>query len=645
MRSNASTPDLWEAMSSLRDLPWLVSTPEDFRQRCKRLADLPAEIFGPEVRLLGSYALQLNQLHQLAKVIECRRAGGDLAPLQPLKLALVSNGTTDLMAKALIATGVRYGFDVEVIEGLFGQVVQESVDPKSLVNKARADFVLLAINHRVLMLNARPGDEVSESAQVNTAAEWLLQMADGFRRHGGATTLVPTFAPPVEPLFGSLDAVVPGSLPRILQRLNQCLAAEVRKAGNLLLDTAALAAAVGLDEWDDDAYWVMGKLLFGQAFLPLYADHVLRLIAAARGKARKCLVLDLDNTVWGGVIGDDGLNGIVIGNGSPRGEAHLAVQRLALALRERGVMLAVSSKNEDCVARSPFQVHPEMLLKESHLAVFQANWMDKATNLRAIANELNIGLDAMVLLDDNPAERALIRRELPEVAVPELSADPAAYARTLAWAGYFEAANYSVEDAERATYYEANAKRAKLAAQITDMDGYLASLDMVMTVSPFGPIGRGRITQLINKTNQFNLTTRRYTEQQVEAFEAQERAVTIQWRLTDKFGDNGIIGVIIGLADGDVLDIDSFLMSCRVLNRGIERAALNVLVAAARAKGYRYLRGRYLPTAKNELVRDLYACLGFVAHSEDEIGSVFVLPIEGFTNYDCRITVVVRDEE
>lgn len=633
-------------MSPLCDLPWLVSAPQDFRQRCNRLAELSVEAFGSEIRLLAGHSLQINQLHQLAKGLESRRAtGNDLIPLQPLKLAIVSNGTTDLMVNALIATGARYGFAIEVVEGLFGQVVQESVDANSVVNASHVDFVLLAINHLALPIKAMPGDESSELAMVNAAAEWLSQVADGFRRHGGATTLVPTIAPPVEPIFGSHDAVVPGSLQRILQGLNQRLAAEVPEKGNLLLDTATLAAMVGLDQWNDDSYWASSKLLFGQSFLPLYADHVLRLIAAARGKSRKCLVLDLDNTVWGGVIGDDGLSGIVVGNGSARGEAHLAIQRFAIALRERGVLLAVSSKNEDSIARSPFKEHPEMLLQESHIAVFQANWMDKATNLRAIASELNIGLDAIVLLDDNPAERALIRRELPEVAVPELSSDPVDYARTLSWAGYFEAANYSREDAERASYYEANAKRAKLASQITDMDGYLASLGMVMSVSPFGPISRGRITQLINKTNQFNLTTRRYTEQQVAAFEDDERVVTLQWRVTDKFGDNGIVGVIIGLPDGEVLNIDSWLMSCRVLNRGIEQAAVNTLVAVGRAKGYRYLRGYYLPTAKNELVHDLYERLGFVKQSEDAGGSVWLLSLDGFKDYGCFINVIVRNEE
>jgi FkbH-like protein len=356
-------------------------------------------------------------------------------------------------------------------------------------------------------------------------------------------------------------------------------------------------------------------------------------------------VLDLDNTLWGGVIGDDGLDGIVLGNGSAKGEAFLAVQRFALALHGRGVVLAVSSKNQDEIARLPFRSHAEMLLKESDISVFQANWQDKASNLRVIAEKLNIGTDALVLLDDNPAERALVRREMPEVAVPEVSADPTDYPRLLAWAGYFDAVSLSREDAERGRYYEQNARRAELASSATDMDGYLASLDMEMTVSPFGPQGRSRIHQLINKTNQFNLTTRRYSEHQVEAFEIDPQALTFQIRLRDSFGDNGMISVVIGVADGETLEIDTWLMSCRVLNRGVETAVLGVLAAAARARGFSALRGVYAATAKNGLVRAHYQRLGFTRSGGDEERSVWVLPLGGFADTSKHIRVFVKDTE
>lgn len=263
----------------------------------------------------------------------------------------------------------------------------------------------------------------------------------------------------------------------LIDMFNRGLTESLPGTQDMLLDAAHLADTVGLAEWHDPTLWNMAKLPFSSTFIPLYADHVCRLIAALRGKSRRCLILDLDNTLWSGVIGDDGVEGIIIGQGDATGEAHLDVQRAALALRGRGVVLAVSSKNTDETARTPFRRHPEMLLREEHIAVFQANWNDKATNIQAIAAELSLGLDAMVLLDDNPIERALVRRLLPQVAVPELPDDPALYARTLLAAGYFESLGISAEDMQRAAFYQDNARRVALRGQAGDVDAYLASLD------------------------------------------------------------------------------------------------------------------------------------------------------------------------
>ena len=249
--------------------------------------------------------------------------------------------------------------------------------------------------------------------------------------------------------------------------------------------------------------------------VPLYADHVARRVAAIRGKSRKVLVLDLDNTVWGGVIGDDGLEGIKIAQGDAHGEAHLAVQRLALDLRQRGIVLAVSSKNTDEVARAPFEKHPEMLLKLDHIAVFQANWNDKATNIQAIAEELSLGLDAMVFLDDNPVERGLVRKLLPQVAVPELPDEPSSTRERSRRPATLRPSPLPAEDLKRAGFYQDNARRANLQKQVGGVDAYLASLDMTITFQPFDATGRARIVQLINKSNQYNLTTRRYTDPEI----------------------------------------------------------------------------------------------------------------------------------
>jgi FkbH-like protein len=315
--------------------------------------------------------------------------------------------------------------------------------------------------------------------------------------------------------------------------------------------------------------------------------------------------------LWSGVIGDDGIDGIILGQGDPTGEAHLSVQQTALSLRDRGIVLAVSSKNDDTVARLPFQNHPEMLLREDHIAVFQANWQDKATNIKAIADELSLGLDAVVFLDDNPTERGLIRRVLPQVAVPELPDDPSLYARTLMASGYFEAVTFSAEDRSRAGFYHDNSRRIALLNQAEDVEGYLASLQMVINFRPFDDAGRVRITQLINKSNQFNLMTRRYTEAEVRKMARDPEFFTLQVGLSDIFGNNGMISVIICRRSRSDWHIDTWLMSCRVLARRVENAVLKELIDHARRRGIHRIIGAYRPTARNKIVEDHYAKLGF----------------------------------
>ncbi len=291
----------------------------------------------------------------------------------------------------------------------------------------------------VSRFSRRPAARQAAAETVDAAIGLVDTIRAAISRNSGAVCIVQTVAAPPEGLFGSFDRALAGTARNLVDRFNQRICQTVLQSTDLLLDVAGIAETIGLADWHSPAQWNLAKLPFSDAYVPLYADHVCRIIGAMRGKSRRCLVLDLDNTVWGGVIGDDGLEGIQIAQGDATGEAHLSVQQLAFALRARGIVLAVSSKNTDAVARRPFKEHPDMLLREDHIAVFQANWDDKATNIRAIAKELALGLDSLVFLDDNPVERGLIRREIPEVAVPELDSDPASYARTLAAAGYFEA--------------------------------------------------------------------------------------------------------------------------------------------------------------------------------------------------------------
>jgi FkbH-like protein len=624
------------------ELQWLPRAPREFSAKLKDLANAGGPL-GPELRALASHALDLNQLTKLAKFIGRARSEGKLLdPLVPFRLAVLSNSTIDMIVPALVASAVRHGIALEVIQPPYDQVTQEALILDSKVNRSKPHAVLFALDYRALPLKLSLGDHEASSSTVRGVLGYLQTLRNGIKTNSNGVCIFQTFAPPVEPLFGSLDRALPGTLRSLVDGINRELADYVLGSGDVLLDVAGLAETVGLADWHNTQLWNMAKFSFSDELIPLYADHVARTVAAIRGKSGKVLVLDLDNTVWGGVIGDDGLEGIKVAQGDACGEAHLAVQRMALDLRQRGIVLAVASKNTDVVAREPFEKHPEMLLKLDHIAVFQANWNDKATNIQAIAEELSLGLDSVVFLDDNPVERGLVRQLLPQVSVPELPEDPAWYARTLAAGGYFEAVTFAAEDLKRAGFYQDNAKRASLQRQVGGVDDYLASLDMTITFQPFDVTGRARIVQLINKSNQYNLTTRRYTDPEVTEAENDPEVFTLQVRLADIFGDNGMISVVICRpAEAGVWEIDTWLMSCRVLGRKVEHMVLREILEHARAVGIRKLSGVYRPTDRNKLVVDHYAKLGFAKAGEEETGlTCWELLVEGANPQSAPMKVV-----
>jgi FkbH-like protein len=539
-------------------------------------------------------------------------AGRSLESLTPFSLGVLSNSTLDFIIPALIGSAPRHGIALTCIPGEYDLVLQEALSPNSEVNRAKPDAVLIAVDFRCIQLGSALGSSQAAETVFQNTLNYLKKIRSGIRSNSQAACIFQTFAPPPERLLGSFDRVLAGTLRNVIDRLNEALVGTVRGTEDILFDVAGIAETVGLADWHSPAQWNLAKLAFANRFLPLYADHVTRLAGALRGKSRRCLVLDLDNTLWGGVIGDDGLQGIQCAQGDPTGEAHLSLQRFALELRARGIIIAVCSKNNDEVARLPFRNHAEMLLREEHISVFKANWNDKAANMQAIAKELALGLESLVFVDDNPFERGLIRQLLPQVAVPELPSDPALYARTLAAAGYFESVVVSDEDLRRADFYRDTAHRVTLQSAASDVDAYLASLNMEITFQPFDHVGRARITQLINKSNQFNLTTRRYTEAQVAALESDPDSFTLQVRLADVFGDNGMISVVIcrTRSDGE-WEIDTWLMSCRVLGRRVEKMVLSAILEHARARGIQRLIGTYRPTERNKLVENHYSELGF----------------------------------
>jgi FkbH-like protein len=544
------------------------------------------------------------------------------AGLARVKIALIGSNTLDHLVPPIRVAGLRYRLLAEMFLGVYGQYRQEVLGAHSPLHEFAPQFVVFSITARDVLgpvpINASAADA---EERVRHAVDELKTLWRTVRDRYSATVLQQTFLNVAPPLFGNFDRSVPATPASLVARLNDMLAATALEEGVLLVDVARRSQFDGLDAWYDVTRWLQAKQEIAPRAAPLFGELVARAIAVRLGMARKCLVLDLDNTLWGGVIGEEGVEGIVLGQGSASGEAHLQLQHYARELGERGVLLAVCSKNETTIAESAFQNHPEMVLRRSDFASFVANWNDKADNLRKIAKELNIGLDSLVFVDDNPAERARIREALPMVAVPEMPQDPAHYVRVLAEAGYFDAACLTAEDLGRAAQYAANAERETLREQYDSLEDFLRGLEMSVTYGAFEPGDLPRIAQLINKTNQFNTTTKRYSLQEVTTIASAPENITLQFRLLDRLGDNGLVSTMIIFPVGnDVFEIDNWVMSCRVFGRDLEYEAMNAAVDAVRDRGGRHLTAAYIPTAKNGVIKDLFSRLGFEPDAPAEAG-------------------------
>lgn len=629
--SQTSTP------FDLKTLPWLPDAPQDFRARCKAI-DATANDVGTQLQALAVHRVAPAQASAFGKALaRCRGDGRTLSPLSPFRLAILASATFDLVNDFLPVCCARHGVALELLVADHDQIAQTALNHKSIIATSRPDGILLAFDHRWIGIEQFEPEQ-GAAEQVGRALAQLEMVLNGLAAQSGAQVIVTTLATPPGALFGSFESRVNNSVGEMIRAFNAVLINLARERGFALLDVARLAEEVGTVNWFDPVWWNLYKMPVANQCVPLFADTIARLIGAIRGKARKCLVLDLDNTLWGGVIGDDGLAGLKLGVGTAEGESFVSVQQLASQLKRRGVILAVCSKNFDETARRPFREHPDMVLREEDIAVFQANWSDKPLNVEAIARSLAIGLDSIVFLDDNSAERAQMRAALPMVAVPELPVDPALYALTLASAGYFEALSFSDEDRKRTDSYAFNAQRAEIESRALNLEDYLSALEMRITISPFDTTGRARIAQLINKSNQFNLTTRRYTEAEVEAVETDGNCCTLQVRLADKLSDYGMIGVVIARQTGHggrTLDVDTWLMSCRVLGRKVEWAMLDALVIAAQKMGVDTICAHYFPTAKNGMVADLFDTLGMQRTGEDLDGNRdYRLDISGFVRPD-----------
>jgi FkbH-like protein len=609
---------------SVRQLRWLPEAP-DFRPRLREVAEAGDGAW-PLAVALANTQLDFTRTNALDQALHRSLAGSPPAGLgtQPVRLALLGSATLAHLVAGMRVALLRRNIHAETYENNYGQYLQDLLDKRSGLHAFAPNTVLFVFDayHLTQGIHAALSEEDAQAALRHMLAHieqcWTLA-----REAFGGQILQQTALDVFPPLLGNNEYRLPGSKSGFIGRLNEALRERAERHGVDLLALDAAAFSDGLAAWHDPALWHRSKQEVTPARAPSYGELVARLVAARQGRSYKCLVLDLDNTLWGGVIGDDGLDGIVLGQGSALGEGFVAVQAYAKDLARRGIILAVSSKNDDATAREAFETHPDMVLRLTDIASFRANWDDKAANIRAVAEELNIGLDSLVFLDDNPFERNLVRAQLPMVAVPEVpDDDPALVPGVLADAGYFESLAMTEEDRQRSAQYQDNRAREDLRATATDLQGYLRALEMRLVWKRFDRVGQQRVVQLINKTNQFNLTTRRLSDADVEAVMADPESFGLQLRLLDRFGDNGIIAIVIGrLVERNAVLIDTWLMSCRVLGRQVEAATLSLIAAQARRLGATRLLGEYIPTKKNGMVRDHYEKLGFETVSRTPDGS------------------------
>jgi FkbH-like protein len=543
--------------------------------------------------------------------------------LAPYRLFFLRSFTVESAVPLLRAQAFCGGIDLAVQVGEFNTYVQEILDPNSALYQHKPDVAVLAVQARDIApdLVKRFADLSPEDVQAcikETSGAYEAWIA-AFRKNTQAHLIVHLLETP-EPSSGVLDSQVELGQAEAIRQINDRIRAAARSVRSVYtLDVDALIARHGRDRWADERLWLQARMPVAPSSLVHLARAWARYLHPITGKVCKALVCDLDNTLWGGVIGEDGMTGIKLSSEHP-GAAYQELQRAALDLYQRGVILAVCSKNNLDDAMEAIKGHPGMLIKPDHFAALRINWQDKATNLREIARELNIGIDALAFVDDNPVECAWVRENAPEVTVIQLPSDPMHYARTLRDCPVFERLALTAEDKERGRQYAENRVRSELQQQAGSIEEFYESLRQEVEIAHVTPMTLARVAQLTNKTNQFNLTTRRYSEQQV-----QDMAASPDWRVysikvKDRFGDNGLVGVAIANYKGEVCEIDSFLLSCRVIGRTVETGFLAAIIEEARTRGVTRLRSWFIPTKKNAPAKDFLGSQRFVKVAEDEAG-------------------------
>ncbi len=557
----------------------------------------------------------------------------DFSNLKSIKVAVLGDTATQFLIQALRGSGFDYGFDLQIWEADFNQIEGQVFDPGSELYHFNPDIVLLFESSHKLLGKYNKQNERQHSSFADNQMERLSGICETINAKLNTKIIYYNYAEINDSVFGNFANKFESSFLFQLRKLNyELMLYATRQPNFYICDLSSIQNQYGKPTVFQSSIYVNAEMVLSIDILPEVAAKTNDLIASVYGKFKKCLILDLDNTMWGGIIGDDGLENIQVGS-LGIGKAFTEFQYWIKKLKNRGIILAVCSKNTESIAKEPFEKHPDMVLHLDDFALFVANWETKVENIRYIQSVLNIGFDSMVFLDDNPFERNIVRENIPGITVPELPEDPAEYLEYLYSLNLFETSSFSKEDSERTKQYQVEAQRTALRMSFADEAEFLKSLNMLSLVEPFNKFNRPRVAQLSQRSNQFNLRTVRYTEADVEVAANTEGVYTFSFTLEDKFGDHGMICVIILKAGNDnTLFIDTWLMSCRVLKRGMENFTLNTIVNFAKEKGFSCLKGEYIPTAKNAMVKDHYKNLGF-----EENGNEWILNVADYDPKPCFI--------
>ena len=557
-----------------------------------------------------------------------KNLSNDFSSFPVVKIAVLGDSATQFLVRAIKAWGYEEKLSFDVFEAAYAQIEQQIFDPASTLYAHNPEFIIVTQASEKLLCHFYKTPDVVRAQFAENTIQAIERLWMAISNHSKARIIQYNFSFLDDAIFGNFSSKTAVSFPYQLRKLNALLMDLSQKYKNAFIaDIDSLQSLVGRNTSFDSRLFISSKLAFTLDFLPLAAKHTVDIVKAVRGLIKKCLIMDLDNTLWGGVIGDDGMNNIQIGD-LGLGHAFDDLQTFAKELKNRGIILAVCSKNTEEIAKEPFIKHPDMILQLEDIAVFVANWNNKVDNIKYIQAVLNIGFDSMVFIDDNPFERNMVKEMLPAVTVPDLPEDPSEYVPFLRGLNLFETASYSGEDLDRTRQYQEEISRTEFQRSFTSIDDYLKSLDMTSVVQPFDTFTIPRVAQLSQRSNQFNLRTVRYTEAEVEKITKSGNYIALSFTLEDKFGDHGLIGlIIIQIESPTELFIDTWIMSCRVLKRGMEEFMVNQMVKKARGEGFITISGEYLPTPKNGMVKDLYRDMGF---SPGEQGGRWYLDIPSF---------------